>query len=83
MAAKKATSKSKSAEVVETTPVRKTTVPPRTSSSSSSSATATAPSSKRPTTEQIAKRAYEIWQSGKGGSQAENWFRAERELRGY
>ena len=30
----------------------------------------------------IAKRAYEIWQSGKGGSQMENWLRAERELRG-
>jgi hypothetical protein len=29
----------------------------------------------------IAKRAYEIWQSGKGGSEVENWLRAERELR--
>jgi hypothetical protein len=34
------------------------------------------------TTEQIAKRAYEIWKSGKGGSDLENWIRAERELRG-
>ena len=32
--------------------------------------------------EAIAKRAYEIWKSGKGGSQLENWLRAERELRG-
>ncbi len=82
MAARKTTSKSKPAEVVEKTPVRNTTVPPRTSSSSSATATAT---SRRPnpTTEQIAKKAYEIWQSGKGGNQAENWFRAERELRGY
>ncbi len=31
---------------------------------------------------EIAKRAYEIWQSGKGGSQIDNWLRAERELRG-
>ena len=34
------------------------------------------------TQEQIARRAYEIWQSGKGGSEFENWLRAERELRG-
>ena len=30
----------------------------------------------------IARRAYEIWQSGKGGSEFDNWVRAERELRG-
>jgi hypothetical protein len=30
----------------------------------------------------IAKRAYEIHCSGTGGSQDDNWFRAERELRG-
>jgi hypothetical protein len=29
----------------------------------------------------IAKRAFEIYVSGKGGSQTDNWFRAERELR--
>ena len=34
------------------------------------------------TTEMIAKRAYEIWQSGDCGSECENWLRAERELRG-
>ena len=33
------------------------------------------------TYEMIAKRAYEIYASGKGGSQLDNWFRAERELR--
>lgn len=32
--------------------------------------------------DQIAKRAYEIWLSGTGGSQEDNWLRAERELRG-
>jgi Protein of unknown function (DUF2934) len=32
--------------------------------------------------EMIAKRAYEIYASGKGGSQMDNWLRAERELRG-
>jgi len=34
------------------------------------------------THEMIAKRAYEIFTSGKGGSQNDNWFRAERELKG-
>lgn len=34
------------------------------------------------TYEMIAKRAYEIHCSGNGGSQDDNWFRAERELRG-
>lgn len=34
------------------------------------------------TPEQIAKKAYEIWQSGTGGSEHDNWVRAERELRG-
>jgi hypothetical protein len=33
------------------------------------------------THEMIAKRAFEIHISGKGGSQVENWLRAERELK--
>jgi hypothetical protein len=32
--------------------------------------------------DQIAKRAYEIWRSGAGGSEADNWYRAIRELGG-
>jgi len=36
---------------------------------------------RRPTQQEIARRAYEIYKSGKGGSDVENWFRAERELR--
>ena len=32
--------------------------------------------------DQIAKRAYEISISGSGGSEVENWLRAERELKG-
>ena len=63
---------------VSTTPVRNTPIPRPQSSS--------APTSfqrKQPTHDQIAKRAYEIWQSGKGGSQQDNWYRAERELRGF
>ena len=34
------------------------------------------------TYDQIAKRAYEIYRSGAGGSETDNWHRAERELRG-
>ena len=34
------------------------------------------------THELIARRAYEIWSSGHGGSDLDNWIRAERELRG-
>ena len=34
------------------------------------------------TREMIAKRAYEIYLSGRGGSEAEHWLQAERELRG-
>ena len=72
----------KAAEVPQgavSTPVRNTAVPPRASTSSMSS------SGKRPapSQDQIARKAYEIWQSGKGGSQDDNWYRAERELRGY
>ena len=43
---------------------------------------AAAPSAPRAiTTEMVASRAYEIWASGSGGSDLENWSRAERELR--
>jgi hypothetical protein len=34
------------------------------------------------TRDAIARRAYEIWASGTGGSEFDNWVRAERELRG-
>jgi hypothetical protein len=37
---------------------------------------------KRPVTQEaIAKRAYEIYASGKGGNAIENWLRAENELK--
>jgi hypothetical protein len=78
MAGKKITpSKKASAPAVSVTPVRNTTLPPR------QNTIPTSPQKKAPPTQdQIAKRAYEIWKSGKGGNQDENWFRAERELRG-
>jgi hypothetical protein len=37
---------------------------------------------RQPSRDEIARKAYEIWQSGKGGSDYDNWIRAERELRG-
>ncbi len=55
-------------------PVRNTPIP-------RAQAPVPAPAKKQITREMIAKRAYEIWQSGKGGSEMENWLRAERELR--
>src|SRR5258706_6891469 len=81
MAARKITTASKAkAKVsapVSSTPVRNTSLPPRASSSATASA-----KKFPPTYDQIALRAFSIWQSGKGGSQEDNWFRAERELRG-
>jgi len=61
-----------------TTPVRNSAIPPRPMGQQQQPSRRSSPSP-----DQIAKRAYEIWQSGKGGSQEENWYRAERELRGY
>lgn len=64
----------KSAAAPKVTAVRNSAVPPK---------TAAAPAKKlAPTYDQIALSAYYIWRSGMGGSQDENWFRAERELRG-
>jgi len=59
---------------VKTTEVRNTPVPRSTQQSQ--------PQRREVSREQIAKRAYEIWKSGKGGSEFDNWIRAERELRG-
>jgi len=68
--------KAKSAPVV--TPVRNTTLPPR----KTASPVAVASKKALPTFDDIQRQAYFIWQSGTGGNQDENWFRAERELRG-
>ena len=60
---------------VSSTPVRNSAVP--------KAAPAPAPlKSKEVTHEMIARRAYEISISGSGGSDFDNWIRAERELRG-
>ena len=50
------------------TPVRNTPIPRN--------------SRRHPTHDQIARRAYEISISGSGGSDLDNWLRAERELKG-
>jgi hypothetical protein len=60
-----------------TSPVRNTAIP------KSQPQRQSAPQSRRQVSQDsIAKRAYEIWISGKGGNETENWLRAERELRG-
>jgi DUF2934 family protein len=61
------------AKIIASTPVRNTPIP---------KAAVAAVVKKEITHDQIARRAYEIWQSGTGGNEYDNWTRAERELRG-
>ncbi len=71
--AKKATPASRKTESApaKSTPVRNSAIPKST------------PATKAEVTrEQISLRAYHIHLSGTGGSESDNWFRAERELRG-
>lgn len=85
--AKKPTSSAK-----KSTPVRRSPVPKKPKAGSSPVRNTSVPKAKtksasagpkaEPTYEQISIRAYEIWQSGQGGSEHDNWLRAERELRG-
>lgn len=55
-------------DIKMTTPVRNTAIPK-------------IPAKVEVTHEMIAKRAYEIHLSGQGGSELDNWLRAERELK--
>jgi hypothetical protein len=57
-----------------TTPVRNSAIPPKTVAAPKKAAA--------PSFDQISLRAYQIHLSGTGGSQDDNWFRAEKELRG-
>ena len=59
------------------TPVRNTAIPPKTGGV----APQATGSRINVTHEQIAARAYQIWQQ-RGGSPEDNWHQAERELRG-
>jgi hypothetical protein len=72
-AKKPVTPAAKAAPAVSSTPVRNTPVP--------KGAMRPAPR-KEVTYGDIAQRAYEIWASGQGGSEMDNWLRDERELRG-
>ena len=60
------------AKVATTTPVRNSAIPKMPPT----------PQKKAVTHEQIARRAYEISISGNGGSDFDNWIRAEKELKG-
>ncbi|HEV2295022.1 MAG TPA: DUF2934 domain-containing protein [Tepidisphaeraceae bacterium] len=72
--AKKAVTAAKRAVVKTVTEVRNTAIPKLTPAKRKGSFEITH--------DQIAQRAYEIHCSGNGGSDTDNWFRAERELRG-
>jgi hypothetical protein len=64
------------AAATTSTPVRNSPIP------KVPAAAPAAPRARQVTHEQIAARAYEISRSGTGGSEFDNWVRAERELRG-
>ena len=64
------------------TEVRNTPIPKAAAPAAAATARPAASGEQVVTHEQIARRAYEIWASGKGGSDFDNWTRAERELRG-
>jgi hypothetical protein len=66
------------AKVAGTTPVRNSAIPKFTAKPASKPAGA----SKVITHEMIARRAYEISCGPNCGSEQDNWYRAERELRG-
>jgi len=66
----------KTTPVASSTPVAKTTV------ARNSPVPRAEPMKREISHEMIAKKAYEIFVSGKSGSQMENWLRAERELKG-
>lgn len=70
---KPAAAPAKVAPAIASTPVRNTAVPKPVAK----------PAVKKEITHaDIAKRAFEIHCSGTGGSETDNWYRAERELRG-
>lgn len=85
MAKKTTTTKKTQTTLKATTPAKKTTTTVRNSAvpkaTKPAATIAKAAAIVEPTFDQIAKRAYEIFASGTGGSEADNWFRAERELR--
>lgn len=61
-------------KVASSTPVRNTAIP-------KVPALAAAPAKREISHQMIAVRAFEIAMGGTGGSEVDNWYRAERELR--
>jgi hypothetical protein len=80
--AKSATPKVVARKPVASTPVRNTPIPKVAAKAAVAAAPVVAPAKKVVTHDMIAFRAYEISRSGTGGSEFDNWIRAERELRG-
>ena len=70
-----AAAKAPAAGVAGKSPVRNTVIP------KAAVAAKPAAQAREVTFDMIAQRAYEIYCSGAGGSQDDNWLRAERELR--
>ena len=72
------------AKPVSSSPVRNSPIPKVTAKPAGipSAVAAPAAAKKVVTHDMIATRAYEISRSGTGGSEFDNWIRAERELRG-
>jgi hypothetical protein len=71
---KKIASKVASRIVKKVTEIRNSSIPPK--------AIVTTSSAPRTVShDQIARRAYEIYASGKGGTDIDNWLKAERDLR--
>ena len=70
------------AKVASRTDVRNTPIPKPGAPAKLAAAAAVMPAKRAVSHDQIARRAYEIWSSGQGGSEFDNWLRAERELRG-
>ena len=66
---------------VSKTPVMKSVVAPVSTPVRNTPIPKVAAAKKEITAADVAKRAYEIYRSGTGGSETDNWHRAERELR--
>ena len=66
---------------VRNSPIPKAPAAPARPGVSAVSSTPAVSAPRRITHDEIARKAYEIWKSGRGGTAFENWIRAERELR--
>jgi hypothetical protein len=76
-----AAAKKPAGKVVAKTEVRNTPIP-KVAAAAAAPKPVVKAAAKVVTHDSIALRAYEIYLSGTGGSEMDNWLRAERELRG-